>query len=321
MDDRVIQAVKSLIDFIYLASLHSHSRTSIRKLREALDAFHAVKGVFIELGARSPEHFNIPKVHAMEHYADLIEFFGSADGYNTESPERLHIDYAKEAYRASNKRDYTIQMVNWLHRQEAVDHFDIYLKWICQQRSSSTQNSIDSLTAQLSDSGLHGAEDVDDIEPDESVVLTPAAAFSHVPAHCASTSLVAASAPASISHVARRPPPHLRSITAEKIIEGHGASEFLPATQQFLRSHGSNLTPRLFDPFDLFKQIIIQLPLIPEVSKNHRRDVVRAFPPVAQSGRHQARSAQLDFALIRRTESRANAFTSASTGLHGELYH
>jgi hypothetical protein len=34
----------------------------------------------------------------------------AADGYNTEFPECLHIDFAKEAYDASNKHDYTEQM-------------------------------------------------------------------------------------------------------------------------------------------------------------------------------------------------------------------
>ncbi|KAJ7673082.1 hypothetical protein DFH06DRAFT_1319290 [Mycena polygramma] len=52
----------------------------------------------------------------MERYVGLIRLFGSADGYNTESPERLHIDCAKNAYRASNKRDYIVQMTNWLRR-------------------------------------------------------------------------------------------------------------------------------------------------------------------------------------------------------------
>lgn len=54
---------------------------------------------------------------------------GASDGYNTESPERLHIDYAKDAYRASNKRDYTEQMARWLSRQEAVTEFDKYIRW------------------------------------------------------------------------------------------------------------------------------------------------------------------------------------------------
>ncbi|KAI5981799.1 hypothetical protein EDC04DRAFT_2874740 [Pisolithus marmoratus] len=74
-------------------------------------------------------HFNIPKVHSMQHYVELISHFGSADSFNTEIPECLHIDYAKEAYCASNKKDFITQMTVWLHRQESIDQFDAYLDW------------------------------------------------------------------------------------------------------------------------------------------------------------------------------------------------
>ena len=129
-DKRVSQAARAVVDFIFYSSLQSHTTQSLNALSQSLDDFHTYKDVFIKLEARQPGHFNIPKIHSMEHYLMLIKLFGSADGFNTESPERLHIDYAKNAYRASNKRDYTIQMTNWLHRQEAVDRFTWYLKWI-----------------------------------------------------------------------------------------------------------------------------------------------------------------------------------------------
>ncbi|KAF9557787.1 hypothetical protein CPC08DRAFT_610558, partial [Agrocybe pediades] len=75
------------------------------------------------------EHFNIPKLHNIQHYVDCIRALGSPDGYNTEFPERLHIDFAKNAYHASNKCDYTEQMAMWLQRQEAVILQRSYLKW------------------------------------------------------------------------------------------------------------------------------------------------------------------------------------------------
>ncbi|KAF9545927.1 hypothetical protein CPC08DRAFT_596753, partial [Agrocybe pediades] len=73
------------------------------------------------------KHFNIPKLHNVSHYPDFIRELGSTDGYNTEAPERLHIDYAKTAYRASNKRDYTEQMAGWLQRQESIWIKESYL--------------------------------------------------------------------------------------------------------------------------------------------------------------------------------------------------
>ncbi|KAJ6613980.1 hypothetical protein B0H10DRAFT_1804468, partial [Mycena sp. CBHHK59/15] len=85
------------------------------------------------LGIR--EHFNIPKFHAIQHYVDAIRALGSANGYNTESPEHLHIDFAKKAYRASNHRDYVEQMALWLQRQEAVALCASYLAWLDQKLS------------------------------------------------------------------------------------------------------------------------------------------------------------------------------------------
>ena len=93
-----------MLDFIYYAQYHSHTTTSLKAMEDALKTFHNNKDIFITTGICSD--FNIPKLHSMLHYVDMIKLLGSADGYNTEAPERLHIDIAKKAYRASNHRDY-----------------------------------------------------------------------------------------------------------------------------------------------------------------------------------------------------------------------
>ncbi|KAJ7081497.1 hypothetical protein C8R44DRAFT_905320 [Mycena epipterygia] len=125
---QMVKAVRGLIDFAYFASLQSHTSKTLLGMKDALNTFHSNKQIFIDLGGRQ-NHFNIPKIHSLEHYEHLIRLFGSADGFNTESPERLHIDYAKNAYRASNRKDYIEQMTVWLQRQEAVARFSAYLEW------------------------------------------------------------------------------------------------------------------------------------------------------------------------------------------------
>ncbi|KAG6849242.1 hypothetical protein C0991_011820 [Blastosporella zonata] len=100
----VLKTAIVVIDFIYYAQLQSHTLQTLAALENALQMFHNKKDIFIQMGVK--EHFNIPKLHQMLHYLAAIKSRGSADGYNSESPERLHIDYAKDAYRASNKRDY-----------------------------------------------------------------------------------------------------------------------------------------------------------------------------------------------------------------------
>ena len=65
-------------------------------MQDSLSLFHAHKGVLVKLGIR--DHFNVPKIHSLVHYVSSIRALGSANRYNTEYPERLHIDYAKDAY-------------------------------------------------------------------------------------------------------------------------------------------------------------------------------------------------------------------------------
>ncbi|KAF9037930.1 hypothetical protein BJ165DRAFT_1416773 [Panaeolus papilionaceus] len=80
------------------------------------DGLAAITDYFIRLGCR--EHFNIPKFHSLLHYVESIKTFGTTDNYNTEMFERLHIDYAKNGWRASNKRNAFPQMIQYLTRQE-----------------------------------------------------------------------------------------------------------------------------------------------------------------------------------------------------------
>jgi hypothetical protein len=56
----------------------------------------------------------------LSHYASSIRLFGITDNYNTEQSERLHIDFAKDAYRATNHKDEYYQMTRWLERREKV---------------------------------------------------------------------------------------------------------------------------------------------------------------------------------------------------------
>ncbi|KAI6021999.1 hypothetical protein EDC04DRAFT_2869790 [Pisolithus marmoratus] len=115
VDDHVLVVVHSLLDFIYFA-----------QCQEPQD-FSNHKHVLIDLQVH--EDFNIPKIHSLQHYVSSIRALGSADGYNTEYPEQLHINYAKDVYRASNKCDYVEQMTLWLQWQEAIHHKSVYLAW------------------------------------------------------------------------------------------------------------------------------------------------------------------------------------------------
>lgn len=118
VSSRVIRAVRALLDFLYIAQLPSHTTDTLRRLDDSLMLFHQNKSVFVDLGVRG--HFNIPKLHSLIHYHSSIALFGTTDNYNTEQSERLHIDFAKNAYRATNRKDEYPQMTLWLERHEKV---------------------------------------------------------------------------------------------------------------------------------------------------------------------------------------------------------
>ncbi|KDQ31338.1 hypothetical protein PLEOSDRAFT_1102313 [Pleurotus ostreatus PC15] len=105
---RLISATRALLDFLYLAQ-------------------YPTKDIFKVLGAR--EDFNILKLHSLVHYARAIKLYGTTDNYSTESTERLHIDFAKDAYAATNHKDEFPQMTAWLERREKVLFHEKFIEW------------------------------------------------------------------------------------------------------------------------------------------------------------------------------------------------
>jgi Plavaka transposase len=124
---RIIRAVRALMDFLYLARYESHTSDTISELRNCLTRFHDNKSIFIDLEIR--ENFNLPKLHSLSHYASSIQLFGTTDNYNTEQSERLHIDLAKDAYRATNHKDEYSQMTKWLERRERIQQLSTFIDW------------------------------------------------------------------------------------------------------------------------------------------------------------------------------------------------
>ncbi|KAJ6545342.1 hypothetical protein B0H19DRAFT_955423 [Mycena capillaripes] len=297
-DPAVVRTANAVIDFINLASLESHTARSLAALAAALDTFHKNKQIFLDLGVRAKQgHFNIPKIHAMEHYVAMIWLFGSLDGYNTESPERLHIDYAKAGYRASNKKDYIAQMTLWLQRQEAVDRFTAYLAWCEASLHLKPHTTIVPLPVVVA-------------EPDGSELI-------RVPKRA-----VPSTALEKIHRgyrIAKTHPSTLRGVPVTFIEDpaGQNARVFLSAISTYLHKNGSIYIPRAFDRFDLFKRITIALPIIPEVSPLKIKNVVRASPPVAAvpNTRTAAEPRLQDFALVRTGEANSVTDGTALAGL------
>lgn len=142
----VVRAARGMLDFLYIAQYKSHSDQTLEYLDAALTDFHKNKQIFLKESARLGKcffvsmaalfslrvggNFNLPKLHGLEHYTPSIRSFGTTDNTNTEATERLHIDFAKDAYRATNKKeDHLEQMTWWLDRRERLARFDVRVRW------------------------------------------------------------------------------------------------------------------------------------------------------------------------------------------------
>lgn len=255
VDKRVVDAARNILDFIYYAQLQAHSTQTIAALERSLAEFHANKTIFVDLGIR--KHFNIPKIHAISHYVDSIYSHGSLDAYNTEASERLHIDYAKDAYRASNRRDYIAQMTTWLRRREAMHLRSDFISW-CEQNTS-VHNDQDA-----------GETSENDAEQDRgSTVSIPSNGY-----YIAKTS----------------PYPGLHPGEIEQV---YNIAGFLPALTSFIRTRGvgPSFFPTARDRFDCFNQVNIVLPAQPWVasSPQHTKVIIRATP--SRRSNNQRRSA------------------------------
>ena len=141
---RLLLAVRGMLDFLYLAQYKAHSVATLDQMEAALARFHANKQIFVDLDVRA--HFRLPKLHNAGHYRYSIELFGTTDNYNTQTTERLHIDFAKDAFNASNTRDELAQMTRWLERKEKIHRHEHFVHWRLRSLHLRADNSLTTLT-------------------------------------------------------------------------------------------------------------------------------------------------------------------------------
>ena len=204
--------------------------------------FHVHKELLIKLEIL--QHFNIPKMHAIIHYLTAIRALGSTDGYNMESPERLHIEFAKDGYQASNKRDYLEQMAVWLQHREVIWLKESYLMWL-----------EDKVAPIIVDHG--DGNDKDDNKVDVENKISTKITTTEVNKTSSTTTKSKLSTFYTLTKKAPFP-----NISVDKLITHYGAEDFIPALNTFLLENlpHCQISPNQFDRFNIFKQITITLP-------------------------------------------------------------
>lgn len=128
---QLLRSSRAILDFVYIAQYPIHTSETLDLLDDALRRFHENKKVFIDEGARID--FNFVKLHFLVHYCRSIRTHGTLDNHNTQFTERLHIDFAKDAYAATNHKDELPQMTRWLERKEKVCTLKKNIDWSTEQ--------------------------------------------------------------------------------------------------------------------------------------------------------------------------------------------
>jgi hypothetical protein len=252
---------------------------------KAWSAIHENKNVFVELGVR--KRFNIPKFHSIIHYISAIRSHGTLDGYNSESPERLHIDFAKAPFRAGNKRDYTAQMATWMARHDAVQRHETFLRWAKGEGIIEKEEDDDNDKAEP-ERKRRRKED-DDVE-------------------------VRGCRGYQVAKI-----PGYGNVTVDALINKfHAADEhFLWYLEEFLMAHSFPVPLSHDVPFGIFKRLSVMLPQIPQVTDlTDLRDTIRTTLPEPARDRRMAVPAQFDTVLAFENAG-LTAFSDPSNPLKG----
>ncbi|KAI0361041.1 hypothetical protein OH77DRAFT_1443024 [Trametes cingulata] len=294
-EPRVLQAARGLVDFVYFAQYEVHTDTTLGLMQGALDRVHANKDVFLDMGIR--EHFNIPKFHSLIHYLQAIRSLGTLDGYNTEASERFHIDYAKESYRGSSRKEYVAQMTLWLQRREAILLRDSYLSWL------------------RSREGLEGDQcDVDDYQDhdeegdgqDEEAEEGEEGGARTEEAEVRSLKQLVDSNVSRAYEVARRP--SAPGVSLDVLLHTYGAVGFLHDLNAFLAANVPNaLHAHMIDRFDVFHSISVLLPFSLHLANSKRVSKLRASPAVPRRGHRKPIPAHFDCGLFLEDEAQHKA--------------
>lgn len=316
----MVGAARCVIDFLYHAHRPQLSEDDLTVLESDLREFHDYKDIFTstKVLATKQEFHGIPKIHMLRHYAESIRQLGTTDGYNTELPERLHIDYVKVSYRASKGPDQVPQMACHLQRREAllIVHARLERQGIIPKRAVKWQR--DGMAEGLGSSVVINEDaeedelEMDELEnnecrigEDEDFLET-----GNADAMAVNEPLMLPNPRLVIANSSPRP-----NVRGSALITLYHATYLLSALSKFFRDHCPTIALFLdfdehmkFDVWTRFRLFHEPLPFAPLVGP--KIDRIRAFPGPATGSHRSVHKPTFDTVLL-------DAFPNRS-GLHRE---
>ncbi|KAF7343134.1 hypothetical protein MVEN_01743900 [Mycena venus] len=213
--------------------------------------------------------------HQLKHIVDSIRSRGTADGFNTEGTERLHIDLAKVGYNASNKKAYTRQMtLSPMGRSRLCGPNDL-CRWRFRGGGDEGEEDVEDHD--------HDADDIPDDSDDEGEL-------DKVP---------------SLPSFTLAKKPAFPSLTVASIITDFHAPGFINNLAHFLQS--KSIVPRLIpadnSTFPVYKRLSVSLPRIAQANSSSTHDTIRAVKgsplQMTAKGVKPAKAGQFDTVLVR----------------------
>ncbi|KAH9475942.1 hypothetical protein JR316_0011504 [Psilocybe cubensis] len=127
-----ILAIRSLMDFRYLAQSQTISEAMCLRIEQALQDFHANKQAILDAGARrgkknNPiDNFYIPKLEFLQSVVHAIRLNGCAIQWSADTTEHAHIEVVKAPSSSSNNQRYEPQVCQYLDRRDKLRNFDLF---------------------------------------------------------------------------------------------------------------------------------------------------------------------------------------------------
>jgi len=107
-----LKAIKSVTDFILITSYHSHPKTTLKDLQDALSGISSKIHLFLTYRNRHSMS-EIPEIDSLLHHIECIREMGSHDNSDTEISEAAHETLLKDGYHYSQLVSNIPQMLQW----------------------------------------------------------------------------------------------------------------------------------------------------------------------------------------------------------------
>ncbi|KAI5985841.1 hypothetical protein EDD15DRAFT_2373743 [Pisolithus albus] len=116
-------AIRTLLDFRYLAQAPSFTTRSIDRVASALQEFHNHKEAIVSQGVRAD--WKIPKLELLQSVVPSIRQSGAVMQWSADITEHAHVEEIKVPARVSNNQNYNSQIVRHLDQLDKCFRFDL----------------------------------------------------------------------------------------------------------------------------------------------------------------------------------------------------